>query len=215
MALRVDRNRVRALFTSGIDAVAAQSDLLQGASWDAIACGEWSANDTARHLLCVSRWYQSWLDRALAGDASRPFDAATMDEENGAALKALGPMSGPEAAKQFSRTALDYFDRVEKSWDVPFAYPYGLVTAGLHAGIAASEWHLHAWDLSTVSGREHVPPDPEGLFLAAGACLAAREGGVRGALMSVVVPLAARRSPWNSMLRRSGRGRATLDSASS
>mgnify|MGYP001815339247 CR=1 FL=1 len=208
MALRVDRNRVKALFTSGIDAVVAQSELLQGTSWAAAACGEWSANDTVRHVLCVSRWYHSWLDRALTGDTSRPFDAAAMDEENAAALEALGPVAGPEAARQFSISAHDYLERVDDSWDVPYGYPYGLVTAGLHAGIAATEWHLHAWDLSTVTGREHVPNDAEGLFLAAGACLAARAGGVRGALMSVVVPLAARRSPWKSMVERSGRGRA-------
>ncbi|NND01721.1 MAG: hypothetical protein HKN91_02955 [Acidimicrobiia bacterium] len=205
MGLRVERARVTDLFTTGVDAVVAQSHQLQGSAWDATVCGEWSANDTTRHLFCVSRWYHSWLDRALAGDTSRPFDAANMDAENASALETLGPMSGFEAARKFSDSANEYIARVQESWDVPFAYPYGLVTAGLHAGIATTEWHLHAWDLSKASGRVHVPDDPEGLFLAAGACLAAREGAVRGVVMSMMVPLAARRSPWRSLLKRSGR----------
>lgn len=205
MALRVDRARVKSLFLSGIEAVVAQSDQLHDTAWDTIACGEWSAADTARHVLCVSRWYHSWLDRALAGDTSLPFDSAIMDRENEAALDALGPVSGPQAVRQFANSANDYIERVDNVWDVPYAYPYGLATAGLHAGIAATEWHLHAWDLSTVTGELHEPEDSAGLFLAAGACLAAREGGLRSAAMSIVVPLAARRSPWKSMVNRSGR----------
>jgi len=205
MSLQVDRGRVRALFESGVAAVAEQAEHLDGAAWASPACGDWTAAETCGHVLCVSRWYHAWLDRALAGEMTRPFTEAEMDAQNAAALADLGPMSGSDAVAAFAGSALEYLERVVRHWDVPYAYPYGVATAGLHAGIAATEWHLHAWDLSQVTGSPHTPDDPDGLFLAAGACLAAHSGRLQSALMSVAVPIAARRSPWQTMLKRSGR----------
>jgi hypothetical protein len=79
------------------------------------------------------------------------------------------------------------------------------VTAGLHAAVAATEWHLHAWDLARSIGSGHRPSDPETLYRATGACLARAEGGLKGRIANALTPLGARLSPWEAMLRRSGR----------
>ena len=186
-------------------AVVSQSDRMETTSWDKAACGEWTAAETVRHVLAVSRWYHSWLDRALAGELTRPFDSADMDRHNASELAGLSHLSGPDAAMEFAVTARDYLGRVVENWNVPYAYPYGTVTAGLHAGVAATEWHLHAWDLSAVTGRIYDPEDAKGLFLAAGACVAAAEGSRKGWLLARAVPLVANRSPWRILVKRSGR----------
>ena len=205
MRALIDPDSVAELFDSGIDAVLEQAALLDATGWEAAACGEWTAAETARHVLAVSRWYHSWLDRALAGDVTRPFDSADMDRHNAEELSELSRLSGIEAATEFAITARDYLTRVIENWDLPYAYPYGNVTAGLHAGVAATEWHLHAWDLSTVTGHIHDPKNAKGLFLAAGACVAAAEGGRKGALLARATPLFANRRPWPTLVTRSGR----------
>ena len=62
------------------------------------------------------------------------------------------------------------------------------MTVGLHAGVAAAEWHLHAWDLATAAGKSHRPSDPHTLFLATAACMLAAQGGLRARLGSKLVP---------------------------
>jgi hypothetical protein len=173
--------------------------------WERPACGHWSATDTARHLLVVARWYHSWLDRALAGDSSRPFDGSEIDAHNEQALAELDGMSGERAIADFADAALSYLERAEANWDVPFGYPFGVVTAGLHCGAAASEWHLHAWDLSTVGQPLHRPNDAGLLFTAAGRCVAQATGGLTGAVIGRLIPIGARLSPWQTLLKRSGR----------
>jgi hypothetical protein len=202
---RVSAVEVKSLFAAGIDAVTDQAAVLDDAGWDSKACGSWTATETIRHLLAVSRWYHAWLDRALAGDTTRPFDGRDIDQHNETELARLSEMAPDEATGQFAASAAHYLNRLDAHWDVPYAYPFGVVTAGLHAGVAATEWHLHAWDLSTVIGRPHVPNDPQRLFLAAGRCVAAAHGGLKGALLARAVPLAARRDPWQTLLKRSGR----------
>ncbi|MDH3707391.1 MAG: maleylpyruvate isomerase N-terminal domain-containing protein [Acidimicrobiia bacterium] len=202
--MSISRVRVEQMYRAGVDAVETITTDL-GAAWDEPACGEWTAAGVTRHLLAVSRWYHGWLDRALEGVSHPPFAADELPAANAADLAALESMPGPDAATAFATSARHYLERVGPAWDLPFGYPYGTVTAGLHAGVAATEWHLHAWDLATAIGRSHEPDDPQGLFLAAGACLARTEGGLKGAVLARLVPLAARHDPWPSLLRRSGR----------
>ncbi len=200
-----DQPVIRALFASGVEAVLEYGASLDSSGWEAQACGSWTATETVRHVLAVSRWYHAWLDRALGGDLTPPFDAASMDQRNEAELTGLAGLGGGAALAEFAESAMSYLDRLSDNWDVPYAYPYGVVTAGLHAGLAATEWHLHAWDLSTVGGQIHSPVDPKGLFLAAGGGVAAAEGGVKGEALSWIVPIMANRSPWRTLLERSGR----------
>ena len=84
--------------------------------------------------------------------------------------------------------------------------PPGTVTAGLHAGMAACEWHLHRVGPGLCSW-PHVRclRNPAALYAAAGACIAAAEGGVKGRVAATLVPVGARLRPWEAILRRSGR----------
>ena len=197
--------RVAAVFADGVHAVQSVAAAMDASDWDRPACGIWSGADTARHLLAVATWYHEWLDRALAGKSSPPFAPEEMDDRNQRNLAMLASMPARTAIDEFAASAADYLERVRDNWDVPYGYPYGTVTAGLHCGVAAAEWHLHAWDLSRNQEPRHIPEDAAGLFIAAGTCVAAATGGVSGRLTQWLVPLGARLAPWKTLLKRSGR----------
>lgn len=205
MSAELDRGVVIRLYVDGVESVAGVASALSSQAWEAPACGHWSGIETARHLLAVARWYHESLDRAIAGDASPPFPPSAMDQRNEESLAQIGDVSAQDAIAEFAETATGYLDRAAAHWNVAYGYPYGTVTVGLHCGVAAAEWHLHAWDLSTSLERRHEPENPEGLFVAAGACLAAAQGGLRGRVLRGLVPLGARRHPWATILERSGR----------
>ncbi len=202
----VSRSTVRASYEGGVDAVESIAADLSVDDWARPACGAWSAADTVRHMLSVAGWYHGWLDRAVAGDPGIPFPLDEMDERTARGLDAVGPMRPDDAVEAFVERARRYLARLDdEAWDLPYGYPRGVVTAGLHAGIAAVEWHVHAWDLSTVTERRHTPDDAAGLLLGAAACNAAAAGRVTGRLLRTLAPLAARREPWPDLLRRTGR----------
>ena len=203
--MRIEHDRVDRLFRAGVEAVESTSADLTEDGWAALACGQWTSAGVARHVLAVSRWYHDWLDRALDGDREPPFGAHELGPRNESELAALADTTGSDAVIAFRESAGHYSERVRVAWDVPFGYPFGTVTAGLHAGVAAAEWHIHASDLAGAAGRDYQPDDPEGLFLAAGLCVARAEGGVKGGVLRRLVPLGARRNPWASLLKRSGR----------
>ncbi len=196
---------VMRLYDEGVDALVAAAGALGPDEWRRSACGAWTASDLARHVLAVAQWYHGWLDRAERGDATPPFAVSELAPRNATALEELSALDGPEAVSRFVSVAGRYRARLPETWDLPYGYPRGTVTAGLHAGTAACEWHLHAWDLAHASGRVHRPSDPAALYAAAGSCLAAAEGGMKGRLTAALVPLGARLRPWEALLRRSGR----------
>lgn len=199
------------LFRDGVASVERITSVLGTRDWELPACGRWTGTETARHLLAVARWYHEWLDRAVAGDASPPFPASEMDKRNDDALATIGDISGPEAISGFAETATAYLGRATDHWNLAYGYPYGTVTVGLHCGVAATEWHLHAWDLSHTLAYRHQPQDPQALFTAAGMCLAEARSGLGGAMLRFLVPLGARRNPWSTILKRSGRSPTPAD----
>jgi len=201
----VSADDVRELYREGVRAVGAATAELSPDQWDTPVCGAWSSTLTMRHLVAVAGWYHLWLDRAQNGELSRPFSGADIDARTHAELARHDDLDGDDAVVVFTESATAYLERVRLDWDRPYSYPFGTVTAGLHAGIAATEWHLHAWDLSGPSGERHTPARPDRLMLAAGRAVAAADGGVRGAVTRRVLPLVARRAPWETLLRRSGR----------
>jgi uncharacterized protein (TIGR03083 family) len=201
----VSRATVLRLYDEGVDAFAAAAGALGPDDWDRPACGAWAASDLARHVLAVAQWYNGWLDRAEHGDAAPPFGVSELALRNAAALDELSGLDGPPAVNRFVTVARLYRDRLPAQWDLPYGYPRGTVTAGLHAGTAACEWHLHTWDLAHATKRGHRPSDPAALYAAAGACLAAAEGGAKGRVAAALIPLGARLRPWEALLRRSGR----------
>ena len=133
-------------------------------------CRLWRVDgqELARHVLAVARWYHDWLDRAERGDAAPPFAVTELAVRNAAELEGLSGLDGPEAVGRFVPVAGAYRARLPARWDLPYGYPRGTVTAGLHAGTAACEWHLHAWDLAHASGHGHRPSDPAALYAAVG-----------------------------------------------
>jgi hypothetical protein len=199
------------LFDEGVDSLAALGSSLSPEDWERPACGSWSAYELARHVAAVADWYHHWLDRAEAGDAAPPFRVEELAVENERAQAMLTGLDARAAVERFVARARAYRERLHQDWDLPFGYPRGTVTAGLHAGVAACEWHLHAWDLSGVVGGTHRPSDPAALYTAAGVCLAAAQGGVKGRLAAALVPLGARLRPWEALLRRSGRSPRPAD----
>jgi len=201
----VPRDSVLRLYDEGVHDFAAAADGLSAEGWDQLACGEWTATDLARHVLAVAGWYHDWLDRAERGDASPPFGAQELAAQNAEALRALSGLGGPEAMAQFVARARAYRDRLSAQWDVPYGYPRGTVTAGLHAAVAACEWHLHTWDLTHALGRGHRPSDAASLYAATGACSAAAESGLKGRVAAMLIPLGTHLRPWEAILRRSGR----------
>lgn len=196
---------VHGVYLDGVSAVEAVCAGFSSDQWQAPACGRWTGAETARHLLAVARWYHDWLDRARAGSPSPPFPSSELDRRNDDELEVLAHLSGPEAVGEFAATARSYLDRAADHWDTPYGYPFGTVTVGMHCGVAAAEWHLHAWDLSGITGTRHLPRDTRSLFTAAGRCVAAARGGPAGRLMGALVPLGAMRNPWSTMLTQSGR----------
>lgn len=193
------------LYDEGVDAFARLAGALSGEDWDRAACGEWSAAVLTRHVAAVAGWYHQWLDRAERDDATPPFRGEDLAAQNELALVPLAETPGPAALELFVTRARSYRARLLAAWDLPYGYPRGTVTAGLHAAMAAAEWHLHAWDLARSVGSGHRPSDPDALYRGAGACLASAQGGLKGRIAAVLVPVGARLSPWEALLRRSGR----------
>jgi uncharacterized protein (TIGR03083 family) len=196
---------VLGLYRSGVEAIGRLVEGWPEEQWARPACGEWTGTDLAGHLVTVIGWYHSWLDCALAGDASAPFPIGDLDARTATALAALPAGSGPDRVATFVTEAERYATRVAGHWDVPYGYPRGTVTTGLHAGVAAVEWHVHAWDLAHAAGGDHTPDDPAALFLAAAHCQLAAEGKLTARLGMPVARLASRRDPWRGLLHRLGR----------
>ncbi len=202
---RPGRSGVEALYRDGAAAIADITSSFSADDWLTPACGEWSAADTVRHLVGVVDWYHDWLDRALDGDSARPFPESEFDVRNAAVVDELQGLAGPAATARFGERAAAYIDRASKAWDVPYGFPAGTITVGLHVGIAATEWHLHAWDLTAGRVERHRPESPAELHKAAGEAMAASKGGLLGRFLGLAVPLAAKRSPWQTILKQSGR----------
>ena len=157
---QIPHEDVLSLYDEGVEAFAATADGLTPAEWEQAACGEWTAAELARHVLAVAGWYHEWLDRAERGDPTPAFDAQDLALKNAEALGGLTDLDGPAAVAQFVDRARAYRDRLPAVWDLPFGYPRGTVTAGLHAGVAACEWHLHTWDLARARGRGYGASRP-------------------------------------------------------
>jgi len=147
------------------------------------------------------------LDRALVGESNPPFRVEQLAACNDDALDELGAGSPIEWIDQFQEEAERYAQRLPACWDLPYGYPYGTVTAGLHAGAAAAEWHLHVWDLATAAGADHRPSDPGALFEVTARCMLTAQGGLPARLSIPILPALALRDPWGQLLRRSGRRR--------
>jgi uncharacterized protein (TIGR03083 family) len=204
--MTIGLGRTMKAYDDGVSAVIAIAGRYQEEDWaKPTPCPAWTAAELAGHLQIVAGWYHHWLDRAIAGDATPPFTASHLPTENAAAVDGLPATTGPERIAAFAELGRAYAKRVPERWNLPYGYPRGTVTAGLHAGVAAVEWHVHAWDLGQAIGHEHRPEDPA-VLASVGA-----ESEVRWRMrwLRPVLPLVKRVAgsgdPWRRVLKGSGR----------
>lgn len=203
MAEAIDTSTTQ--FNAGVDAIEKITAEFTTEDWAKPACGEWTAEETARHILAVVDWYHQWLDRAVSGQSDPLFPASELDSRNAAELRQRSHLNGAEAVSQFVQRARDYISRAAEHWDLPFGFPFGTVTVGEHVAIAATEWHLHAWDLTSGDEQRHEPENAAELFTAVGLAMAETKGGLQRRIMKRAVPLVSNRSPWETILKQSGR----------
>ena len=194
-------------FDEGVTAIESLAAQREGRDWHKTVVGEWSAHELARHLLVVVDWYHDWLDAALSGNAEQPFPAKQLDGRNELAILDLRDIDGPDAVATFVDRARDYATRLRhaeatSNWDTPLGFANGVSTVGGHAGIAAAEWHLHAWDLS---GGAWSPTNPSALYLAVGHGMTATQPAWKRKITQRVVQRIAGGDPWLDLLKRSGR----------
>ena len=156
-------------------------------------------------MLGVVDWYHGWLDRALDGDASSPFDPVEFEVRNQAEIDARRTIAAADVIERFEERAGSYLERALPHWELAYGFPLGTTTVGGHLAVAAAEWHLHAWDVTRETATPHVPESPDVVLLGAGNTIARVTGGIRGRLLATLLPLAARRDAWAGMLTRSGR----------
>ena len=191
---------------AAVDAFVEVAQRFDAEQWALPACGDWTALQTLHHCLGVIGWYHAWLDRALEGETSKPFDAADIDEHTAASVRDNADVTAEAALARFAELGHIYTARVGEHPDITYAYPYGVVTPALHLRVAAAEWHLHAWDLSTAVGPLHEPEAPDRLMIGAGEVAAANAGGIGGFFIRRAVPRNAVFNAWPKLLARTGRG---------
>jgi hypothetical protein len=196
----VERDDVLACYRDGVKAIQRYASRMTDTTWDTIACGEWTAAQVVAHVRIVIGWYHGWLDRAEAGDGTPAWVAGELDERNARELAQLAPASPNVHMEAFAASAEVYAERLVPSWDLPFGYPRGTVTAGQHAALAALEWHTHAWDLGRVLGDDH---DPQRSGLRAEAATETWLASQARPRRSTAAGVPA--DPWLALLRRLGR----------
>ena len=179
-----------AAYTNAVDALLAVGGQVGPDEWASpSACLGWDAAAVAGHVLCVVRWHHQWLDRAEAGDTSIPWPVEELEPRNRAALVDLEIDRGPDRLDAFRVAGHRYAERLPNSWGLPFSYPGGRLTVGVHAVLAAGEWHLHAWDLGRAIGIEHV----------------ADAAPIRATWVALGRRVEPHGDPWRALLRASGR----------
>jgi hypothetical protein len=192
----VDVDRVLDAIRSGVTAAADAA--VHAEPTAATGCAGWRVHDLTRHLEAIAGAYVLWAGAALGG---RIMTLRTGDElaaYNTAMLDRLPDLPTPEHVDRFRALATDHARLVAAGWDLPMARTAAGVplTVGEHAIVAATEWHVHAWDLASGRDRRHEP-GPATLVLCAAwdAVLAPALGADPN----------ARPDTWTSLLTATGR----------
>jgi uncharacterized protein (TIGR03083 family) len=186
----VDAGVGRAVYLNAVASLVAVGQQLGPADWETpSACAGWSCRDLVGHVLCVVRWHHEWLDRASHGDPWSAWPASELADRNQEALDHLELSDGPSRLAAYEESAHHYADQLELSWSRAYSFPGGSMTTGLHALLAAGEWHLHAWDLAWAFDLTPRPAPPE----------------VRDAWLVLGRDVSIDLEPWTAILQASGR----------
>lgn len=183
---------VRAL-TTGVAAVGLPDD-----DEAPTPCSDWSARDIVRHLEAVAGAYVLWVAGAIGGRMTPLLVGGDLAAWNAALLERLPDRSTWNHHRRFRELASDHRRLVTAHPESPMKFtPHGTVWTVLeHAGVAAIEWHVHAWDLAQAAGHEHSPDPVDAATLAR-------------AWSAVLTPASERAlpdgDPWPAVLKASGR----------
>jgi uncharacterized protein (TIGR03083 family) len=155
---RPDRTTTLAAVRSGVDAVLAQLDRV--APDAPTPCVRWDARQLARHLEAIAGAYLLWNGSAVGGRVARLRTATELARYNELMLQRLPRLTLADHRRRFLALACDHLRLAAATWDLPMVEtPDGTpVEVGIHAGTAAVEWHVHAWDLARAADRDHTPP---------------------------------------------------------
>ena len=203
---------IAAAYREGVNGVCEVAGVMDTKDWHRTACGDWSAGELARHLLTVSERHHHWLTRALKQQVAAPFPAQELDDQNELAIHEKRGIAGHEAIVMFKQSADRYLERATSKpevWELSYGTPAGATTVGHHLAGAASEWHLHAWDLAHAVGLDYISQHagllPSGGSIEFGAQPREGPSAVMQRLRSRLAGLNPRRDPWHDLLASSGR----------
>jgi len=199
------RQEVIVMLLDGVARIARGTKDLTADEWEEPVCGYWTSHQLARHLLSQSRNHHHWLDAAISGNVTSPYDHSEIDEQNDLAVESLSAISGHDAITEFVRTAGRYANRVAEHWDKTLGSDHGLTTAGQHCALIALEYHLHAWDLVQRTEPDHQPPRVKHLLAAVGSARVAQARGADKLRTGASYALRRRFRPWEYLLAQSGR----------
>lgn len=159
MASDAGRDVTMAAIEAGIDAVetvATGSD-----PGRPTACPAWTVHDLVRHLEAIAGAYVLWVGAAIGGRVGTMRTPDALRAYNDRMLRRLPELSTDEHLRRFRALADDHLRLVGTGWEQPMMRTPGdaVLRVGDHGGVAALEWHLHAWDLGGASGGGHRPSD--------------------------------------------------------
>lgn len=152
-----DRDAILAAVRDGIEALGSRiADVPPQAP---TPCADWSALDLVRHLEAIAGAYLLWAGSAVGGRVARLRTGRDLHAYNTLMLDRLPDLSVLDHARRFRDLADDHVRLARVTWTIPMLEtPDGTVLAvGRHAGVAAVEWHVHAWDLGRAAGGGHRP----------------------------------------------------------
>jgi len=202
---------VLAAYDAGVAAICQLAEQFDDVTWGAqTPIPEWRAFEVAGHLRCIADDFHEYLDEApvsryarlMATGAHPDTLARKLARQNAAELAALADAPPAEHIAAFAVSARSYAARLAAVWDLPHhQYRDTVVTVGGMAGAAATEWHLHAWDLARALGLDYRPAD-------AAAVLAGWQVGMPHLPLAGWSPGARsvrHLDPWHAVLAASGR----------
>ena len=159
-------------------------------------CARWDALTLLRHLHAISAEYLAWIDDArleLVGHAKLK---AQRVAANDIALEALPTLRPDAHLTSFRSKALRHLQFADRWWDLTVKLTTtGTWTVGEHVGIAAIEYHVHAWDLRRSQGRDHRAGDARLLT----------EVWTRHLAAPLKTPVPEGDDPWEALVRATGR----------
>lgn len=163
-----DRATTLGAVVAGIDAVVAA--VRDGRPDAASPCTGWDALTVVRHLEGIAGAYVLWAGSSLGGRIARMRTGVEAADYNATILARLPRLGLAEHLDRFVTLACDHVRLARVTWTTPMLQTPDdvILSVGQHAGVAAVEWHVHAWDLARSQGRQHTP-DADSLAVCVGA----------------------------------------------